>query len=406
MIRKLLKLTLKILTQRVLSRYRPTVIGITGSVGKTSAKEALYAVLYHNFFVRKTEGNKNNELGVPMTVLGIGPTFKSLMKGFWLAYGPRGRYPSLLILELGADRPDDIRYLADIVRPQIAVVTAVGETPVHVQFYPSVQAVAREKSHILNYLGSQGAAILNYDDPLVLRMQQGLKSKIITFGFSNHADLWASDMAYYLGDGNQQVAGLSFKIHHGDSFVPVRTHGLIGAHQIYSLLAAAAVGMHVGMNLVEIASALETLEPPAHRMTVLPGIKKSFVIDDTYNASPLSLQAALDTLKDFGNILGRRRLAVIGDMKELGSFEVQAHKKIGETIADKADYLVAVGELGEYIAETARPKMHESRVLTFATAAQAAPKVRELMQEGDIVLVKGSRAMKMELVIDEIKQKP
>lgn len=400
--RKLLQLFLKLLTKRVLARYQPTVIGITGSVGKTSAKEAVYTVLYRKFFVRKTEDNKNNEFGVPMTVLGIGPTLRGLLKAIWLTYGvPRGRYPKILILELGADRPGDISYLTEMVRPQIAVVTAVGEVPVHVEFYPTPQSVAREKAKILKYLGSGGLAVLNYDDPRVHAMKDLTKAKVITFGLSNRADVWASDIAYYLSSEN--IEGISCKIHHGNSFVPLRVRGLVAAHQLSALLAAAAVGLHFGMNLVEISSALETLEPPKKRMTILRGINGSTILDDSYNASPLSMQAALETLKDFARAMpaGRqdhRKIAVLGDMLELGSYAREAHKKIYELAQKNADIVIVVGELWPNSGETAGPDQAVSPLIC--------QKIKELLQPGDVVLVKGSRAMQMDKIVDEIRQKP
>ena len=328
---KLLKFTLKILARRVVARYQPTVIGITGSVGKTVAKDAIFTVLSRRFWVRKTEKNYNNEFGVPLTVLGVDPSLSTanirpsnwrrllrfwskLASGFWLAFTPFGvRYPKFLILELASAKPGDIDYLVDIVRPQIGIVTAVGEVPVHVEFYASPEVVAKEKAKLIAQLPSSGLAILNYDDQTVLDMKKNSRAKVMTFGFSDLADIWVSDISYFVADvqqpttNNQQptanpqptIGVLSFKINNSDTFIPVRINNLVGSHQIYGALAAVVVGLHLGMNLVEISGLLENVELPAHRMNLLPGIKNSAIIDDTYNASPLSTRAALDALRDF-----------------------------------------------------------------------------------------------------------
>ena len=216
--RKILQFVLKILAKQAIRRYKPAVIGITGSVGKTFAKEAIFHVLNKKFWIRKNEENFNNEIGVPMAVLGIRSVLNQgaiasklkiltgLFGGIWLGYGFRQKYPNVLVLELAADKPGDIKYLTDIVRPQIGVVTAVGEVPVHVEFYASPQAVAKEKSKLIEQLPLyNGLAILNYDDQTVLDMKEMTKAKVITFGFSNSADVWVSDTSYFVTDDGRNI---------------------------------------------------------------------------------------------------------------------------------------------------------------------------------------------------------
>lgn len=434
---KALQFILKILAKRVIARYHPTVVGITGSVGKTLAKEAIYAVLSRKFRVRKTEENFNNELGVPLTVLSVDPNlstanlhprnwgklfrfWKELLPKFWLAFGFfKQSYPEVLILELAAARPGDIDYLVDIVRPRIGVVTAVGELPVHVEFYASPQAVAREKARLIERLPSNGLAILNYDDQTVLDMREKTKAKAMTFGFSKEADIWASDISYFVIDVQLSAAspqfpaigGLAFKINYGSSFVPARVNNMIGRHQLYGVLAAVAVGLHFGMNLISIAEALENLELPKQRMALKPGIKNSVIIDDTYNASPLSTHAALDVLTDLFQARkamgsqsagGGRKIAVLGDMRELGKYEIEAHRTIGNLAAERCDILVTVGAAGKIMADSAANQMKADAIFSFSTSEEAAPKVQEIIREGDVVLVKGSRAMEMEKIVEEI----
>ncbi|MEK7582783.1 MAG: UDP-N-acetylmuramoyl-tripeptide--D-alanyl-D-alanine ligase [Patescibacteria group bacterium] len=403
--KKFIVYILRILTKRTLTRYKPVVVGITGSVGKTSTKEAIFTLLNHTFFVAKSSENANNEIGVPCAVLGIEPsgtrdrkaTWQSrrrfligLMRSIALAYGPRRRhYPKILILELGADKPGDMGYLSELLKPQVVVVTAIGEVPAHVEFYKNPEAVAREKAHILDYVGVNGFAALGADDPIVLAMSakggsaSGGKFPFMTFGFSQGADLRASDLAYYMHD--HHVAGLSFKIHKNESFVPIRVPGLVAPHQIQSILAAAAVGLHFGMNLVEIGSALESYRAPEHRVQLITGINGSTLLDDTYNASPLSARAALEALHELGTALHKRRVAVLGDMKELGEYAKQAHEEIAHLAPGKCDVLITVGEL----AKAMGGKEH------FPDVAAAAKKIPELIQPNDVVLIKGSHAMHM-----------
>ncbi len=420
--RKILKIMLKVLASRVINRYKPAVVGITGSVGKTMAKEAIFTVLSRKFWTWKNEENFNNELGVPMAVLGINPknlTFGKKVTGFcrslWLAYGfPRSRYPEILVLELAADKPGDIEYLVNIVRPSIGVVTAVGEVPVHVEFYATPEAIAKEKSKLIEPLPAHdGLAVLNYDDQTVLDMKEKSKAQVVTFGFSPPAggsgpDIWASDVSYFATDDGKNIGGLSFKINQKSGFLPVRINNLIGRHQLYGILAAAAVGLHFGLNLVDISTLLENIELPHGRMNLVRGVKNSIVIDDTYNASPLSTRAALETLKDFAEAKKAiepgtfRKIAALGDMRELGKYQIGAHRAIGDLAAERADILITVGAVAKFIADSAANQMPKENILSFDTSDEAKIKVQEIIREGDIVLVKGSRAMRMEKIVEEI----
>lgn len=420
--RKILQFILKILTIRVMSRYRPTVIGITGSVGKSTAKEAVFAVLSKKFWIRKNEENFNNEIGVPMAVLGVKPDkskFKiivGVLRACWLAYGlPKSAYPKMLVLELAADRPGDIKYLTDIVRPKIGVITAVGEIPVHVEFYANPEAVAKEKSKLIEALPAyDGLAVLNYDDQTVLELKEKSKAKVVTVGFSNKADIWISDTSYFIAEdpsadsGQANIGGLSFKINQNSTFIPARINDLIGTHQLYSILAAVAIGAHFGINMVEISGALENIELPHHRMNLIRGVKGTVIIDDSYNASPVAVHAALDTLRDFAkaksSITGCpcRKIAVLGDMRELGKYEIDAHRTVGNFAAERADILITVGTAAKLIADSAANQMKTENIMSFDTSDVAKSKVQEIIKEGDIILVKGSRSMQMEKIVEEI----
>lgn len=424
--RNILKLVLKILASRVMGRYSPKVVGITGSVGKTTAKEAIFAVLNRKFWTRTNEENFNNEIGTPMTVLGIKPSgskFKigiKVLKSIWLAFGfLKSKYPEILVLELAADRPGDIKYLTDIVRPKVGVITAIGEVPVHVAFYANPETVAKEKAKLIEGLPiNDGLAVLNYDDQTVLDLKEKTKAKVITFGFSDKADVWVSDISYFLSDdlsmnsGQAKIGGMSFKINQANAFIPARINNLIGAHQLYGVLAATIVGGHFGVNLVEIAGTLENMKLPHGRMNLLRGIKNSIVIDDTYNSSPLAAHAALDTLKDFSKamqetgITSTRKVAILGDMKELGKYEIDAHRTVGDFAAERADMLITIGAAAKLMADSAANQMKTENILSFNTAEEAKLKIQEIIKEGDLILVKGSQSMRMEKIVKEIMAEP
>ena len=353
---KFLQFILKILAKRTIRRYKPVVIGVTGSAGKTMAKEAIHAVLLRKFNVRKNEENFNNELGVPLTVLGIDPKlstanlriknwprlfrfWREIIKAKWRAFGPlQTDYPEMLVLELAAAKPGDIDYLVDIVHPTIGVVTAVGEVPVHVEFYAGPEDVAKEKARLVSSLPAyNGLAVLNFDDQTVLDMKSATGAQTMTFGFAKEADFWASGISYFIDDEGGSVGGLSFKVNFGKTSVPFRVAGAIGTHQVYSVLVAVAVGQYFGINIVDASAALEKMTLPKGRMSLLKGAKNTLVIDDTYNASPIAVSAALETLKSLGETVkelrqgsGGRRVAVLGDMKELGQYTEQAHRAIGD----------------------------------------------------------------------------
>lgn len=406
---------LGLLAKIAINRYQPAIIGITGSVGKTTTKDAISSILGKKFFVRKSEKNYNNEIGVPNAILGIDTAgniidkLYNLLLAFWISFGPKIKnYPEILVLELAADRPGDINYLVRITKPKIGVITAVGEIPVHVEFYAGPKEVAKEKSWLIKSLPAhEGLAVLNYDDQTVLDMKELSKAKVVTFGLNEGADVWASGASYFLTESNDELGGMSFKINNGQTFIPVRVSRIVGSHQIYSILAASAVALHFGMNLVDISLALEDLDLSDNRNSLKKGIKHSWIIDDTYNASPLSTHAALDTLNGFGDatikLKGKgKKIAVLGDMKELGKYEIDAHRSIGIIAGQRCDVLVTVGAAAKFIAETALEAMDQSKVFSFSTSEEAKSKVQELMEEGDVVLIKGSRSIKMEKIVEEI----
>ena len=408
--RSILQKVLKVLSKAVIKKYNPTVIGITGSVGKTSTKDAVFAVLKGKFNVRANDASFNNEIGFPMAILGLKKPgrliwISNLVKSLESLIFKSKNYPEILVLEMGADKPGDLDYLINIANPKIGIVTAVGELPVHLEFYSGSEEVAKEKSKLVQSLPSDGLAILNYDDEIVFEMKDLSKAEVRTFGFSDGANIRASDMSYFLDASEKVGGGISFKVNYEKGFVPFRLANALGRHQIYASLAATAVGLHFRMNLVEISQALEQLEFPKQRMKLLKGVKNSWIIDDSYNASPLSTHAALDTLKEFGDkVIAKgglgRKVAVLGDMKELGIFTEKAHRLIGNLAGERTQYLFTVGPAAKFIADSAFNQLPKENIMSFDNVSEAGEYLKSFIQEGDIVLVKGSRAMKMEKIVD------
>lgn len=427
----ILKIILKLLAKAAVRKYKPVIVGITGSVGKTSVKEAIFKVLKNRYNVRRSNENFNNEIGFPMTILGLTKQgrfiwISNIIKALKILIVRDKNYPEMLVLEMAADRPKDIRYLINIAKPKVGVVTAIGEVPVHVEFYSGPEAVAEEKSNLIKALPSDGLAVLNFDDHVVYEMSELSNSRVLTFGFGQGADVRASDLNYFAelksssffllqgeprasvrNSGEEKggdLGGLSFKINYADKVIPFRLNNALGRHQVYAALAACCVGLYFGVNLVEIAQALENVEFPKHRMKLLTGIKNTLIIDDTYNASPLSTHAALDTLKEFGDkaITKRgigRKVAILGNMSELGKYTMNAHRNIGNLAAEKSDLLITIGAKAKFIADSAQNQMPLDKIISFDNPDELLAEIHNKIEEGDIILIKGSRIMELEKIV-------
>lgn len=396
-----------------LRKYKPMIIAVTGNAGKTSTKDAIGAVVGKVKPVRVAVGNLNSTLGVPLTILGdFGDEYysKGPSKLFWLkvlfvssfklVFGQT--YPEVLVLEYGADHPGDIKNLAEKYPPHVSVVTTVGDVPVHVEFFKDADAVGNEKANLVRVLGTDDFAILNHDDRRVFGMKSQTKAKVTTYGFDVDSTIRASDVEYVSNELGQPL-GVTFKLNHGSTFAPVRIEGSLGKSQAITSAAAATVGLALGMNLVEISSALSGYQGPNGRLKILRGIKNSNIIDDTYNASPASTKLALETLRDVPSI---RKIAVLGDMLELGEYTESAHKEIGKLASEFVDVLVCVGARAKFIAEAASVKLSSEQIFTFETSHEAKLKVQELIREHDLVLVKGSQGVRMEKIVEEIMAEP
>ena len=351
------------------AKYHLKVIGVTGSLGKTTCKELTAAVLGGTFAVLKSEANLNTEIGLPLTLLQLRPQHQRA------------------VLEMGMYGPGEIRFLCQIARPQMGVVTNVG--PIHLERLGSLEAIAAAKAELVESLPHDGTAFLNADDPLVAAMAPRTAARVICFGTSEQCYVRGTVLA------SAGLQGITLRLTCGDESVDV-TASLPGRHNLHNALAAAAVGLADGLSLREVAVALENAEVPL-RLRTLAGPNGSTIIDDSYNASPASMVAALDLLAE----LPGRHLALLGDMLELGAFEEEGHRLVGQRAADVLHALYVVGQRGQLIGdaaqETGQPEVHFLR-----SKEEAAAILRKALGQGDHLLVKASRALALETVIEEL----
>ena len=286
----LLEKILQMMAMAVLKRHKPSIVAITGSVGKTSAKNAIFEVLSSKFSVRENQKNYNNEIGIPLTIIGAESGGRNIFS--WLGVFLRWfgvlfslNYPKILVLELGVDRPGDMAHFMSFIKPTVGVVTNVSAS--HLEFFGTEEKIAKEKKVLVKFLDENGFAILNGDDELVAQMRKNIKANVITFGFDQDCPVNASSLAYnYQGE---MPDGISFKLNYDGKNIPIRLKNILAGHYVYAALAAVSTGIVFKMNLVEIAQALENLKSPAGRMNLLHGIAGSYIIDDSYNASPFQL---------------------------------------------------------------------------------------------------------------------
>lgn len=403
--------------QLVLKKYKPKIVAITGSVGKTSTKDAVYASLSKFYFVRKSEKSFNSEIGLPLTILGVpngwnSPAIwlKNIIEGLELVF-TKHEYPEWLILEIGADKPGDIQEAASWVKADVVIITKIGSTPVHIEFFKSLQQLIEEKASLLKALKKDGVAVLCADDETVLDFKERTKNKVVSFGFNDKATLVASNSDILYKKSRKRINppadapdGINFKVNYSGNSLPVMIEGAFGQNHIYAALAALATSYGLDLNMVTSADALKDYEMPPGRMRLIEGVKNSWIIDDTYNSSPAAMEAALKTLAE---IKAKRKIAVLGDMLELGRHTEEAHKYAGQEAAKFADFLVTIGPRARFIAEGALNQgMSEKNIFQFEESRKAGKFVEQLIEAGDIILVKGSQGVRMERTVEEIIAHP
>jgi len=343
------------------------VVAVTGSVGKSTTKEVIAEVLDQRYRTLKSPGNMNNEIGLPLTILRLGDGYERA------------------VLEMGFYVPGEIAFLCEIALPVIGVVTNIGT--VHAGRAGSQEAIFRGKSELVQALPSDGVAILNLDDPLVQKMADLTHARVFFYGLDPAADLWADEVE---GLG---LEGIRFSLHYQHETLRVRVP-MIGLHSVHTALRAAAVGLADGLTWQEILDGLHQGHTQL-RLSVVRTESGALLLDDTYNASPESMLAAINLLAQ----LEGRKVAVLGDMLELGPYEKQGHEMVGVRVAEVADELVTVGTRGHMIASAAaRSGLESKKIIEFENSDEAIAHLRKSLTKDDVVLVKGSHAVRMDLV--------
>lgn len=389
-------------SRAVVRRYRPHIVMITGSVGKTSTKDAVAAVLAARFLVRKSQKSFNSEFGVPFTILGVDNPwndplawFSVLRRSLALLLLPN-QYPNMLVLETGADHPGDLAKILRIATPEAVVVTRLPQIPVHVEAYASPEHVREEEFSPAYALPAAAPLIIPVDDAYALDLAVRTPARIISYGSLSGAMVRLSDADFCEEEG--RVVGMQAEVAVGSEHGTLVVRGSVGGIQLYPAAAAIALASAYEIPLAEALKRLEDYEPPPGRGRIFAGNHGSVIIDESYNASPAATEESIRTLASFPHV--KRRVAVLGDMLELGRYSVMEHERIGVLAREAADLLVAIGIRARAYGST------ESGVLLFENARVAAEALPEQLQPGDVVLVKGSQSIRMERIVEALLRDP
>jgi UDP-N-acetylmuramoyl-tripeptide--D-alanyl-D-alanine ligase len=348
-----------------------TVIGVTGSVGKTSTKELIADLLAQRFAVLRTPANLNTDIGVPLALMHLDTQ-------------------TVAVLEMAMTDVGDIRRLARVAKPGIGVITNVQ--PSHLERLRTIERIAEAKRELVEELPPDGVAVLNADDERVRAMASKSAARVVSYGLSTDADVAGSDVR------SHGLAGIDFTVRYQGKSLPARA-SLPGAHFVHAALAAIAVAVHMGFSFEEAVGALGRVERGG-RIVVREGLRGFTILDDCYNANPASMVAALELLGEMDG----RRVAVLADMLELGSFEAEGHRMVGQRAATVVDWLITVGERAQTIAQEARKAGLNARAVeTFDSNAAAVARLQQGLRRGDFVLVKGSHGMQLDEVVNAIR---
>lgn len=358
-------------------RFRIPVVAVTGSNGKTTTKEMTASVLGTRWTTLKTEGNLNNRIGVPQMLLRLTPRHKAA------------------VIEMGVDARGQTTRLCEMVKPTLGIITNIGAD--HLEFFSDLEGSAQAKAELLDMMPPDGVVVLNADDAYFDYLAARARGCVLAFGLSPRADVRATDI------DNRGKQGATFKLHLPGRLRPTSVAlRVYGAHNVINALAAAAVGCAVGLSSAMIAKGLAAFRPALMRSQVAV-VRGARVINDCYNANPSSMKAALQLLEEMGQ--GGRTIAVLGDMLELGPREEEFHREVGAVVMQRhVDELIACGPLGHAIAQGARKAgMPASRIHEVPDAAAAGALLKARLKAGDTVLVKASRGMKLERVLESLQ---
>ncbi len=394
------------LAKAVLAKYKPTVVMVTGSVGKTSTKDAIVAALSGDFHLRASEKSYNSEFGVPLTIIGAknpwddaGAWLKTIGEALALIFFPN-HYPKLLVLEVGADRPGDLWRILKIATPDAVVVTRLPDIPVHVELYPSAEAVRQEEFAPAYALSEGVPLVISADDHNAKRLAAGLSVSLSTFGTAKEATVRIEGIGPCIEE--RAPCGVRADIVVEGKKYPLLVRGALGRSQVFAPAAALTLARSLGISIENALSGLASYVPPPGRARLLKGLRGALVIDDSYNASPAAVEEIVASLPK--PLHTGRRIVVLGDMLELGRYSTEEHARIGKLAALHADVAVSVGERARPFADAAEAA--GLPVMRFHTSSEAAAPLAEFIREGDIVLVKGSQSIRTERIVKALLENP
>lgn len=374
-------------------------------MGKTSTRDAITAVLQTQYRVRSSQKNLNNEFGLPLTILGFSSPGRNILG--WLQVFVSGYlhawftldFPRVLVLEMGIDKPGDMDYLLSIVKPDIAVLTWIGSS--HYEFFKSERGVAEEKIKLIKALDKQGVAVLNVDSEKVKQQQNFTRGQILTYSTQDSsADVYAEVRKEHL----ELPARTQLKVSSKGAIFEL-TINAVGAGHYSAVAAAVAVGKTMGIDSDQLAKGLANYRSEPGRMKFLKGLRKTLLIDDSYNASPESMHSALEVLP---KVQRKIKVVVLGDMLELGNLAIPAHQEIGRQVAKlNPSFLYTVGALGKVISQKAiESGFDESRAVHFENSVAAGEYLRQNLPPESVILIKGSQSMRMEKISKELLAEP
>jgi len=404
-IKKIIIFLLKLVSQLILWRHKPVVIAITGSVGKTTTKDVVAHGMASVAKIAKADKSYNSDFGVPLSIIMAPNAWGSVLGWFnVIAKGIRvlikDEYPKVLILEVGTRFPGDIPRLAKWLKPHISIITHIPDVPVHIEFFGTRENIVDEKSALVKYTRAGGSVILNKDSKHVYDIAQNTNHPVVTIGFDPTSDVTANNLERVIAENG--VYGMKFNIIMRGKVIPTFAPGFIARHQIYGVMFAVAAGDALGYDAEQIAMSMSTLGITPGRLNPILGINNTLILDDSYNASPAAMEAAIETLTTIDT--NGRHIAVLGDMLDLGKMTKDAHEEIGYFLKDqKLDFIYLVGPRMQYAYDLLIDKKYAKTKIMHSDSMEIVQlDLLNKIKFGDVILVKGSQGMRMEKLVEEL----
>ena len=411
--KKLIEEILKKISKLILFRQKPLVVGITGSVGKTSTKEAVYFALKDSFRVRRNIKSYNNEFGLPLTIIGSKSGGRSpakwlviFLRGFLLLLFKSKTYPEVLVLEMGADKIGDLKYLLEAIPSKlfrIFILTAIA--PVHLEAFKMIDNILKEKTYPLKIIPKDSFVLINAENCPVEEIKEMFPDRKITlFGFNRSGKIKREIITFHQPIFTDK--GIGVKLDFNQKEFSYNLTNSLSSQQLYPVMAAIIVGIFLSVPLEKILEGLKSYTSPKGRLKLIKGVNESLLLDDSYNSSPLALKSAIRALSDYPN--KGRKIAVLGDMLELGEKEKNFHLSSGKLIADeKIDFLFTFGKLAKYFAEGAKKQgMDQSKIFIFKNKDKLIDELKKIIGGNDLILIKGSQGARMEQITKRVMANP